>query len=68
MGGYGHSRPLQYLYLEFSVRGLLDTSLVGIDAGGLQATSGVGPAAAAARPNSVPTGVPPADFKCFFFF
>lgn len=41
------------------MRSQFDTSLATIDAGGLQATSGVGPAAEAARSNSVLTGALP---------
>lgn len=46
-------------YVQCSMRSQFDTSLAAIDAGGLQATSGVGPAAAAVRSNSALTGTPP---------
>lgn len=43
----------------YSMRSQFNTSLATIDAGGLQANSGVGPAAAAVRSNSFLTGVLP---------
>ena len=56
------------------MRSLFDTSLATIEAAGLQVTSGVSPAAAAVRSNSVLTGALPALcshccwFSVFFFF
>ena len=47
------SAVLCYMHSQF------DTSLATIDAGGLQATSGVGPDAAAVRSNSLLTGALP---------
>lgn len=43
----------------YSMHSQFGTSLATIDAGGLQVTSGVGPAAAAVRSNSVLTGALP---------
>lgn len=43
----------------YSLHSQFNTSLATIDAGGLKATSGVGPAAAAVRHNSVLSGALP---------
>lgn len=56
----GWFQSVQYLSaVLYSMRSQVDTSLARIDAGGLQATSGVGPAAAAVRSNSVLSGAIP---------